>query len=228
MLFHPFCAFTIPGEGQRALRLLALVREREGLALVPGVADVAHVLRGMSWGGGRDTSRYNDIDDSGDSDMMSSDNDINSSSSTSAGSSAGNNSSTATSSGNTLVLGGHLSVVMDLIVQQSLREKHKRETPRSSPQHSQSSQSQQQQQQQQQAPQSQQQGYPVLSITTAGATVLSNSSNSISNANNNEKSDSSGFVDMGSARALSSALVTSLCRQGNILIITTSSCITPL
>ena len=206
--------FVLPGEGRRALRLLALVREHQGLALVPGVADVAHVLRGMSWGGIVDTSGY-DVTEGGDNNNIGTNNSDNTD--TSSGG-ANNNSTTASTNGHTSVLGGHLDMVLDLIVQQSVREQQKRETLRSSPQGH----------KQQQPPQQQQQDIPLLAITAAGATVhyanndskfnnsnsISSSGSGLSNSNSNII-DGSGYVDMGAARALSSALITSLCRQGN-------------
>ena len=217
------CLFVLPGEGQRALRLLALVRERQGLALVPGVADVAHVLRGMSWGGIVDTSGY-DVTEGGDNNSIGTNNSANTD--TSSGG-ANNNSTTTSTIGHDLVLGGHLDMVLDIIVQQSVREQQKRETLRSTPQgHKQQQQSRIKQQQSQQ--QSQQQELPVLTITSSGTTVVYvnndskfNNSNSISNSGSGNNSgnsniiDGSGYVDMGAARALSSALITSLCRQGN-------------
>ena len=153
-----------------------------------------------------DTSGY-DVTEGGDT---------SSAADTGASSDANNNSDIASTNGHALVLGGHLDVVLDLIVQQSLREQQKRATLRSLPPGH-----------KQQQSQSQQQELPVLTITSSGATVHyvnndsnvnnSNSSSSGSGLSNSNSSaiDGSGYVDMGAARALSSALITSLCRQGN-------------
>ena len=139
-LFLCILFFDIPGEGHRALRLLALVRERQGLALVPGVADVAHILRGMSWGTSVDTNHYGVADSDNirirdtENSHTNKNNNIDSSDSVSTSSAADNNCTTASHSVDVSILWGHLDVVLDLIVQQSLQEKQKREKQkRSSP-----------------------------------------------------------------------------------------------
>ena len=163
---------------------------------------MAHVLRGMSWGACVDTTTT----------------------ATTSEPTIATGGPTAVDGGSGSALGGHLSVVLDLIVHQSLREKEKRETSVSS---SSSSPSLHHRQQPQQQPR-----HPVLSITSRGATVSysgdgsnktgssssSKSPSSNSGSNNSISSNSSSvlsdYVDMGATRALSSALVTSLCRQG--------------